>query len=177
MWGSVHRCVHTYMYSHNQTNPHTPPQSQKKNQQAKIIEEARRAERVERLQEGINEFCVAGEWRRTPYAPRQYEAIQTYVPGMWGCIWVCIWVCMGVGCFIHIYIRIILLPSDSMPWLTHTHIYIYVYAYILPHKNNKPTGADGHTEAECEAYLATHLDGFLGTFELLHMYICVCAFM
>lgn len=38
-------------------------------------------ERVARLQDGINEFCVAGEWRRTPYAPRQYEAVQTYVPG------------------------------------------------------------------------------------------------
>ncbi len=46
---------------------------------------------------------MAGEWRRTPYGPRHYEAITTYVPG-----------------------------------------------------------ADGYSPQECEDYLATRLDGFLG---------------
>lgn len=62
--------------------PLTPPHTQTRNTpQAKLIEEVRKAERVARLQDGINEFCVAGEWRRTPYAPRQYEAVRSYVPG------------------------------------------------------------------------------------------------
>lgn len=91
-WMNVPVRVHTRTaYTH--THRHNP-------NKAKLIEEARRAERVEKLQEGINEFCVAGEWRRTPYAPRQYEAIQTYVPGSYlriCCIhpvfcWVCVYV-------------------------------------------------------------------------------------
>ena len=106
-----------------------------KDRQIKVLEEARRTERVEGLQASMNEFCVTVRPSPRPSLPCCAMCSPSLPPS---------------------------LPPSPPPspqgdWRKKA----YAPREYVPISNYVP-GADGMSEGEVEEYLETHLDGFLG---------------